>query len=62
MDLAEHGRRRGVLIEPGAVFFETPPRPCPFFRLGYGSISSDKIRPGLEQLQKACDELRNIGS
>lgn len=58
MDLAEHGRRRGVLIEPGAVFFETPPRPCPFFRLGYGSIPSDKIRPGLEQLQKACDELR----
>ncbi|WP_134725432.1 PLP-dependent aminotransferase family protein [Paracoccus luteus] len=61
MDLAEHARRRGVLIEPGAVFFETPPRPCPFFRLGYGSISSEKIRPGIEQLQKACDALRHGG-
>jgi len=56
--LAEHARRRGVLIEPGAVFFETPPSPCRFFRLGYGSIPLDQIRPGLQQLQRACEELR----
>lgn len=28
--------------------------------LGYGSIPLEKIRPGLEQLQKACDELKNV--
>ncbi len=57
--LAERARDRGVLIEPGAVFFEAPPLPCPFFRLGYGSIPLVQIRPGLQQLQKACDDLLN---
>lgn len=55
--LAEAPRRRGVLIEPGAVFFETPPRPCPYFRLGYGSNPATQIRAGIEALQKACDTL-----
>lgn len=60
--LADHARRLGVLIEPGAVFFETPPSPCRFFRLGYGSIPVDRIRPGLRQLQRACDEMRGFSS
>lgn len=37
----------GVLIEPGDVFFETPPDPCPFFRLGYSSIREAEIEPGI---------------
>ncbi|MBC9245202.1 PLP-dependent aminotransferase family protein [Paracoccus sp. 11-3] len=40
-------REDGVLIEPGAVFFEDPPDPCPYFRLGYGSIAEDRIAPGI---------------
>ena len=59
LGLAERARDRGVLIEPGAVFFEAPPLPCPFFRLGYGSIPLLQIRRGLQQLQKACDDLLN---
>ena len=60
--LAERARDRGVLIEPGAVFFESPPVPCPFFRLGYGSIPLSRIRPGLHRLQNACDELRGLAA
>lgn len=49
--LAESARAAGVLIEPGAVFFETPPLPCPFFRVGYGSIPLDSIAPGIARLE-----------
>lgn len=45
--LAQALREDSVLIEPGAVFFEDPPDPCPYFRLGYGSISEGKIAEGI---------------
>ncbi|WP_262983131.1 aminotransferase-like domain-containing protein [Paracoccus mutanolyticus] len=41
-DLARRLRAESVLIEPGHVFFETPPEPCPFFRLGYCSITDGR--------------------
>lgn len=41
--LAARLEHDSVLIEPGAVFFEHPPAPCPYFRLGYGTISEDDI-------------------
>lgn len=40
----------GVLIEPGAVFFEEPPVPCRYFRLGYSSIAAEDIPEGVAQL------------
>ncbi len=40
-------REDSVLIEPGAVFFEIRPEPCPFFRLGYGSIAEEAIASGI---------------
>ncbi len=45
--LAERARARGVLIEPGDVFFmgEEPPRR--FMRLGFSSIAADRIEPGI---------------
>ncbi|WP_407932535.1 MocR-like pyridoxine biosynthesis transcription factor PdxR [Acidiphilium iwatense] len=48
--LAEAARRAGVLIEPGDVFFDTPPAPCPFFRLGYSSIAANQIDTGIRKL------------
>lgn len=45
--LAQALREDSVLIEPGAVFFEEPPVPCPYFRLGYGSIDEDRIEMGI---------------
>ncbi len=41
-----------VLIEPGEVFFENPPRPCPFFRLGYGSIIKPVIPEGIRLIAR----------
>lgn len=48
--LADALRADSVLIEPGAVFFEKPPQPCTFFRLGYGSISDKAIPEGIARI------------
>ncbi len=50
--LFKKASREGVLFEPGEVFFHGPNRPKQFFRLGFSSISTDKIQPGLEKLLK----------
>lgn len=52
-ELAERLRQQSLLIEPGAVFFETPPDPCPYFRLGYGSISEKDIAAGIALIERA---------
>ncbi len=40
----------GILFEPGKVFFHGTHRPSRFFRLGFSSIATDHIEPGLEKL------------
>lgn len=45
--LADELIRDSVLIEPGAPFFAGPDRPRHFYRLGYSSISADRIEPGV---------------
>jgi GntR family transcriptional regulator/MocR family aminotransferase len=49
-ELAERVRDRGVLIEPGDAFFAGPRPPTNFLRLGFSSISSDRIEPGIGEL------------
>ncbi|MGA0572198.1 PLP-dependent aminotransferase family protein [Variovorax sp. VNK109] len=51
--LAVAARGHGVLIEPGDVFFNEPPSPCPYFRLRLSSITLDQIGPGIEALSRA---------
>lgn len=48
--LARAARERGVLIEPGDVFFmnDTPPMNC--FRLGFSSIGPERIEEGIAHL------------
>lgn len=55
-------RRDSVLIEPGAVFFEDPPEPCPLFRLGYGSIGIELIAPGIRLIARAADRMGRGGA
>lgn len=55
--LALRARRHGVLVEPGDVFFASPPRPCPYFRLRLSSIEAAKIEPGIHALRRAVDEM-----
>lgn len=40
----------GILIECGDVFFMADPPPLNFFRLGFSSISADRIEPGIRKL------------
>lgn len=46
-----------VLIEPGDVFFENPPDPCNFFRLGFSSIQEEDIAPGIALIDRRAREL-----
>ena len=56
--LAEEAEKRGVLIEPGDIFFagEDPPRN--YLRLGFASISRDRIANGIAALG---DAVRAVG-
>ncbi len=38
---------RGVVIEPGAVFYADPPQRCSQMRIGYSSIGLDRIEAGV---------------
>ena len=40
----------GILFEPGTVFFHGDNKPTRFFRLGFSSIPTDHIEPGIEKL------------
>lgn len=57
--LVENARKKGVLIEPGDVFFSNPSENQNYFRLGFSSISDDKIEPGIDLLAQAVQEVMN---
>jgi len=48
--LAEAARNEGVVIEPGDVFSMTEGARLRCFRLGFSSIRTDRIEPGIERL------------
>ena len=58
MELAERVRERGVLIEPGDVFFAGGPPSAGFMRLGYQAIEAKHIEPGIRELGQAIAALR----
>lgn len=51
--LARALQKQSVHIEPGESFFSGPDRPRNYFRLGYSSISSEHIRPGIKLIAEA---------
>lgn len=51
-DLTERARARGVLIEPGDIFFADPRAGRACFRLGFTSIRTDRIEAGLSILSE----------
>ena len=57
-ELAARAAERGVLIEPGDVFFHGAPPPRRAFRLGYASIESKAIEPGIRRLAEVVAELQ----
>lgn len=56
--LATEAARRGILIEPGDVFFNADNPPVNRFRLGFASIATDRIAPGLRALRAAVDHVQ----
>jgi GntR family transcriptional regulator/MocR family aminotransferase len=54
--LASQALERGVVIEPGSMFYmaKKPPRNC--FRLGFSNIDAEKIAPGIEVLSELVAE------
>lgn len=51
-ELAEAAHEAGILLEPGAVYFDQPETPCPWFRLGVSVIEDELIEPGIIALEK----------
>ncbi len=56
--LAMAAERVGVLIEPGDVFFAGDRPPHQYARLGFASIATDRIAPGIASLAGVLAELR----
>ena len=56
--LASRLLARGVLIEPGAVFYAQEPQSCSRMRIAYSSIAADQIEPGVRLI---AAELREFG-
>ncbi len=54
--VAAEAAARGVLVEPGGVFFDTPERGRASFRLGFSSIRTDRIEEGLVRLGRVMRE------
>ena len=48
LKLAQDLYRVGVVVEPGAFFYPTSPNHCASMRLGYSSIATERIEPGVQ--------------
>ena len=55
--LVERAAAKGILIEPGDVFFFADVPPRNYFRLGFSSIPVDRIEPGIEMLADIVHDL-----
>ncbi len=54
--LARDALARGLVIEPGAIHFYEKTAPKNLFRLGFSSIETEKIRPGIKLLAEMIAE------
>jgi GntR family transcriptional regulator/MocR family aminotransferase len=50
--LLQSAKQEGILFEPGEVFFHEKHAPKHFFRIGFSSIQTEHIRPGIEKLMQ----------
>ncbi|MCC6380254.1 MAG: PLP-dependent aminotransferase family protein, partial [Burkholderiales bacterium] len=58
-ELAAAAERAGTLIEPGDVFFAGDRPPRHYARLGFASIATGRIDPGIAALASALGECRS---
>ncbi len=48
--LGKIAAEKGILMEPGDIFFLGEHPPKNYFRLGFSSVPVDRIEPGIKQL------------
>jgi len=48
---------KGIVIETGDIYYYCNTPPLNFFRLGYSSIPTERIRPGIERLVKIIEQI-----
>ena len=56
VELSRAAEAEGVLIEPGTVHFGSENPPQNFLRLGFSSIPTDRIGPGIHKLAEIIDK------
>lgn len=56
-ELAKRAAEHGVLIEPGDIYFLSEPAPRNYFRLGFSSISSDRIESGVKRIADITQDI-----
>ena len=57
-ELAARALEDGVIIEPGDIYFSEPDMHRNYFRLGFSSISEERIEPGIERLAHIVKAMR----
>jgi GntR family transcriptional regulator/MocR family aminotransferase len=55
--LRKEAADRGILIEPGDIHFLSEEPPLNYFRLGYSSIATDRIAPGIKALAELIEDM-----
>ena len=50
LKLAQDPYRVGVVVEPDAFLYPTSPNHCASMRLGYSSIATERIEPGVQAM------------
>ncbi len=59
--LAREALKAGIIIEPGRVYFSNAQGGVPEFRLGFSSIDSEMIGPGIRRLAELIDSEKLCG-
>lgn len=54
--LAEKALAQSIIVEPGRIYFNGPAAPDNYFRLGFSSIDSAKIEPGIRLIAELVRE------
>jgi GntR family transcriptional regulator/MocR family aminotransferase len=60
--LTKTALENGIVIEPGSTHFADPNGPKNFFRLGFSSITLEKIQPGIKLLAELISQQNKLKS
>ena len=60
-ELESKAAEEGILINAGSSYFADPPKPCNYLRLGFGSISEEKIESGIYKLAQLITRMDQAG-